>query len=88
VAKDELIGENMTLSNRDKAEDSGDRGQDGKWVQTEQLQDHAANIGAGIGRPLQAEALRLARRPVGSDHIYDARKMCTRNTTSVGVVFA
>jgi hypothetical protein len=28
--QDELIGENMVLSNRDKAEQSGDRRQDGK----------------------------------------------------------
>ena len=45
--QDELIGENMALSNRDKAEQSGDRGQDGKWVQTEQLKDHTANKGRG-----------------------------------------
>jgi hypothetical protein len=43
----ELIGENAVLSNRDKAEESGDRGQDGKWVKTEQLEDHAANKGRG-----------------------------------------
>jgi hypothetical protein len=45
--QDEVIGENAVLSNRDKAEESGDRGQDGKWVKTEQLQDHAANKGRG-----------------------------------------
>jgi hypothetical protein len=45
--QDALIGENDVLSNRDKAEDSGDRGQDGKWVQTQQLEDHAANKGRG-----------------------------------------
>jgi hypothetical protein len=45
--QDELIGENDVLSNRDKAEESGERGQDGKWVQTEQLEDHAANKGRG-----------------------------------------
>jgi hypothetical protein len=45
--QDELVGENDVLSNRDKAEQSGDRGQDGKWVQTEQLEDHAANKGRG-----------------------------------------
>ena len=45
--QDELIGESMVLSNRDKAEQSGDRGQDGKWVQTEQLKDHTANKGRG-----------------------------------------
>jgi hypothetical protein len=43
----ELIGENDVLSNRDKAIESGDRGQDGKWVQTEQLEDHTANKGRG-----------------------------------------
>jgi hypothetical protein len=45
--QDDLVGENDVLSNRDKAEASGDRGQDGKWVQTEQLEDHAANKGRG-----------------------------------------
>jgi hypothetical protein len=45
--QDEVVGENMVLSNRDKAEESGDRGQDGKWVKTEQLEDHAANKGRG-----------------------------------------
>jgi hypothetical protein len=45
--QDKLIGENAVLSNRDKAEESGDRGQDGKWVKTEQLEDHAANKGRG-----------------------------------------
>ena len=44
--QDDLIGDNM-LSNRDKAEHSRDRGKDGKWVQTEQLHDHAANKGRG-----------------------------------------
>jgi hypothetical protein len=36
-----LIGENMVLSNRDKAAHSDERGQDSKWVQTEQRKDHA-----------------------------------------------
>ena len=45
--QDELIGENMVLSNRDKAEHSRERGQDSKWTQTEQLKDHAANKGRG-----------------------------------------
>ena len=45
--QDELIGENMVLSNRDKTGHSRDRGQDGKWTQTEQLKDHAANKGRG-----------------------------------------
>jgi hypothetical protein len=43
----DLIGENDVLSNRDKAIESGDRGLDSKWVQTEQLEDHAANKGRG-----------------------------------------
>ena len=33
------IPENMVLSNRDKAQHSHDRGQDGKWVQSEQRHD-------------------------------------------------
>jgi hypothetical protein len=45
--QDREIGENMVLSNRDKAVHSRERGQDGKWVQTEQLQDHGANRGRG-----------------------------------------
>lgn len=39
------IGENMVLSNRDKAQHSRIRGQDSKWNQTEQLQDHESNKG-------------------------------------------
>jgi hypothetical protein len=45
--QDRTVGENMALSNRDKAAHSKDRGQDRKWVETEQLQDHAANRGRG-----------------------------------------
>jgi len=45
--QDEVVGENRVLSNRDKAEQSGDRGQDGKWFQTEQLEGHAANKARG-----------------------------------------
>lgn len=45
--QNELIGENMVLSNRDKSKHSRDRGQDSKWAQTEQLEDHAANKGRG-----------------------------------------
>jgi hypothetical protein len=41
----DLLPENMVLSNRDKTQHSGERGQDSKWVQTEQLEDHAANKG-------------------------------------------
>lgn len=37
------IGDNEVLSNRDKSRHSDARGLDSKTVQTEQLQDHAAN---------------------------------------------
>jgi hypothetical protein len=37
------IGENMVLSNRDKAQHPEGRGMDGKAILSEQLQDHAAN---------------------------------------------
>ena len=40
---DGVLEENMVLSNRDKSRLSGERGLDGKAVQTEQFQDHAAN---------------------------------------------
>ena len=40
---DGVLGENMVLSNRDKARHSQERGLDSKTVQTEQYQDHAAN---------------------------------------------
>jgi hypothetical protein len=43
----DLVGENMALKNRDKSEHAADRGADSKWVETEQLQDHAANRGRG-----------------------------------------
>ena len=39
----EMIGDNMVLSNRDKKQHSDIRGMDGKAIQTEQYQDHAAN---------------------------------------------
>jgi hypothetical protein len=42
IAKDK-VGENMVLSNRDKSQHSDQRGMDGKHLQSEQLQDHAAN---------------------------------------------
>jgi hypothetical protein len=45
--QEDLVGENDVLSNRDKAQHSGDRGQDSKWVQTEQLADHENNKGRG-----------------------------------------
>lgn len=37
------IGENDVLSNRDKAQNTRQRGSDGKRIQSDQLQDHAAN---------------------------------------------
>lgn len=42
IPKDK-IGDNMVLSNRDKKQHSDIRGMDGKSIQTEQYQDHAAN---------------------------------------------
>ncbi len=45
-----VLGENEVLSNRDKAQHDDARGLDGKTVQTEQYQDHAANqTGADAG---------------------------------------
>lgn len=40
---DGVLPENMVLSNRDKSLHSDARGLDGKYVQTEQYQDHAGN---------------------------------------------
>jgi hypothetical protein len=37
------VPENKILSNRDKAQHPSDRGQDGKWVQSEQMHDHELN---------------------------------------------
>ncbi|ALG74950.1 hypothetical protein VY88_25635 [Azospirillum thiophilum] len=37
------IGDNTVLSNRDKSRHTEARGLDGKTIQTEQMQDHAAN---------------------------------------------
>jgi hypothetical protein len=42
IPKDK-VGDNMILSNRDKAQHSDIRGMDGKFIQTEQYQDHSAN---------------------------------------------
>lgn len=48
----EDIPENIVLSNRDKAQHGDQRGLDGKAMQTEQFQDHAANrMEDGAGRP-------------------------------------
>jgi hypothetical protein len=38
-----LLEENMVLSNRDKSRHSDERGLDSKMVQTEQFHDHATN---------------------------------------------
>ena len=38
-----VLEDNAVLSNRDKAQHGDERGLDGKTVQTEQYQDHAAN---------------------------------------------
>ena len=37
------VEDNMVLSNRDKSRHSDERGQDSKWIETEQQRDHAAN---------------------------------------------
>lgn len=41
------IENNKVLSNRDKSRHSRERGQDSKWLETEELKDHAANRGGG-----------------------------------------
>ena len=43
MAEPVAVPPNAVLSNRDKTQDSRVRGQDGKWIQTEQLQDHELN---------------------------------------------
>lgn len=40
---DAKVGPNDALSNRDKKQHSSARGQDGKAIQSDQGQDHAAN---------------------------------------------
>ena len=50
--EDGLLGENMVLSNRDKAQHSDERGLDSKFVQVEQQQDTVANQqGAALDDP-------------------------------------
>jgi len=46
-AQIEEIESNRILSNRDKSQHSRERGQDSKWLETEELRDHAANRGGG-----------------------------------------
>jgi hypothetical protein len=41
--EEDILPENMVLSNRDKAQHSQERGLDGKAIQTEQYGDHAGN---------------------------------------------
>jgi hypothetical protein len=41
--EEEILPENMVLSNRDMAQHSQERGLDGKAIHTEQYHDHAAN---------------------------------------------
>ncbi|WP_406854204.1 hypothetical protein ABEG18_16815 [Alsobacter sp. KACC 23698] len=56
---DGKLEENMVLSNRDKSRHTGERGLDGKAVQTEQFQDHSANHmadPAGATAPSSAQA--------------------------------
>ena len=43
LTKEAAVPENMVLSNRDKKQHSDDRGQDSKWVQTEQQRDRELN---------------------------------------------
>lgn len=43
----DAIENSKVLSNRDKAQHTRERGQDSKWVETEELKDHAANRGGG-----------------------------------------
>ena len=41
--QDDLIGDNMVLSNRDKSRHTDERGLDGKAIQADQFQDNPAN---------------------------------------------
>jgi hypothetical protein len=41
----DALGDNEVLSNRDKAQHPRERGQDSKWLETEQHRDHAGNRG-------------------------------------------
>jgi len=43
LTSEAAVPENMVLSNRDKKQHSDGRGQDSKWVQSEQLRDHELN---------------------------------------------
>jgi hypothetical protein len=43
MSTDASMPENRILANRDKKQHSEERGQDSKWLQTEQLHDHELN---------------------------------------------
>lgn len=43
IADKDVLGDNMTLSNRDKASHGKERGLDSKGVQNDQRQDHESN---------------------------------------------
>jgi len=43
MSNDVALAENVVLSNRDKKQHSEERGQDARWIQTEQLRDHELN---------------------------------------------
>ena len=43
VLPPDKVEENMILSNRDKSQHPEGRGQDSKWIQSEQRQDNSAN---------------------------------------------
>ena len=60
---DAVLEENMVLSNRDNSRHRGELGLEGKAVQTEQFQDHAANhlrenecTGSGATRTAEANS--------------------------------
>ncbi|KQT53211.1 hypothetical protein ASG43_18470 [Aureimonas sp. Leaf454] len=53
---DQILGQNMVLSNRDKAQHGDERGLDSKFVQVEQQQDTVANQqGAPLDAPKDTE---------------------------------
>jgi len=43
LTNEAAVPDNIVLSNRDKKQHSSDRGQDSKWIQSEQLRDHELN---------------------------------------------
>jgi hypothetical protein len=70
VLAEGALPENMVLSNRDKALHSGDRGLDGRQVQTEQFHDHA-----GARRTFEDDTdLRDSSDPLRNEHEVDAHQ--------------